>query len=64
MGDFLDVFTGADTPKVDTAAEDALEADKKKTAAQRRTLFETEGGAAGEELTPNQVRGRNTLLGN
>lgn len=30
----------------------------------RATLYETAGGAAGEELSPDQVKRRSTLFGN
>ena len=58
------VLGGGDTPKVSNAAA-ADTADAKRTAnTARSALYETAGGAAGEELDPDAVEKRRTLLGN
>jgi len=40
------------------------EEDKGATKRRRANLFETEGGVAGQELSPEQVQKRPTLFGN
>jgi hypothetical protein len=50
---------------VSTATQKEEIADQSNTAkATRAALYGTEGGAVGEELDPNQVKRRPTLLGN
>lgn len=48
----------------DPAPAVELEEEAENESRRRRALFETEGGAAGEELEAGGVRSRNTLLGN
>jgi len=57
---------GGDEPKAkaSTSAADSIEADSRKATKSRAALFETEGGAAGEELDSTGVKKRSTLLGN
>lgn len=54
---------GGGTTVVRQPVEDT-EAAKRKAAASRSALFETQGGAMGEELSPEDVEKRRTLLGN
>lgn len=55
-------FGGGD---VDTSsAETAVDEDEAKAKAIRSVLYKTEGGAAGAELTADQTKKRDTLLGN
>lgn len=63
------MFGFGDTPKVSSQA--ATQAATKETEEAKRTaktgrsaLYETEGGVTGSELTDEQVKRRNTLLGN
>jgi len=59
------IFGGGKKPKVGTAAQEGLEASKKKAKKSRATVLATKGGIAGEELTPEQVQtGKETLFGN
>lgn len=58
------IFGGGQTQRVSPEPRQELQEERGRTAAQRRKLFETEGGAAGEELEAGQVRRRDTLLGN
>jgi len=58
------MFGGGDTPKVSTAAATETEAEKRKANTGRSALYETGGGVTGAELDPEQVKRRNTLLGN
>ena len=46
------------------AAVEETEEGKRKAKQGRAALYETEGGVAGAELDPNQVKRRSTLLGN
>lgn len=41
-----------------------LEEEKRKAKKSRAALFETEGGAVGEDLDPEAVKKRKNLLGN
>lgn len=50
------------TARKPIAAADDGAAQAKKVA--RATLYETTGGASGQELQPDQVKKRDTLLGN
>lgn len=55
----------ARAPKqLEKVADIGAEADKKKSKSRRASLFETEGGVSGQELNPDQVQKRPTLLGN
>lgn len=55
-------FGGGD---VDTSSsEAAVDEDEAKAKAIRSVLYKTEGGAAGAELTAEQTKKRDTLLGN
>lgn len=56
------LFGGA--PKVSTAAVTQTQEEKKKAKTGRSALYETGGGVNGQELTPDEVKRRNTLLGN
>ena len=49
--------------ETDEALEDS-EADETAILARKLNLFETEGGASGEELEPDEITQRQTLLGN
>ena len=42
----------------------SIEEEKRKAKTSRAALFETEGGAAGEELNDEEIKKRQTLLGN
>lgn len=46
-------------PTIDTAQEN-----RDKNRKKRASLFETSGGVSGQELNPDQVQKRQTLLGN
>lgn len=50
--------------KVSTAAVEKTEEEKKKAKTGRSALYETEGGVSGQELSPDEVKRRSTLLGN
>jgi hypothetical protein len=63
MGGFLGGLLGG-SPKVSTAAVTQTEEEKKKAKSGRSALYETEGGVTGQELNPDEVRRRSTLLGN
>lgn len=58
------MFGFSDSPKVSLAASTETEEEKRKAKTGRSALYETEGGVAGSELTDEQVKRRNTLLGN
>ena len=55
---------GRDKPKASSAAADSVKQASRKAKKSRTALFETEGGVSGQELQPDQVTQRNTLLGN
>ena len=55
-------FGGA--PKVSGQAATETEAEKRRANTGRSALYETAGGVTGSELDPEQVKRRNTLLGN
>lgn len=61
-----DVFKGllGGAPKTSGAASKEVGDAAKKSARQRSALFMTEGGAVGEELSPEQIKKRDTLFGN
>lgn len=54
----------AQAPAPIQVADTGIEDDKKSAKAKRRALYKTEGGAAGQELNPDQVKKRDTLFGN
>lgn len=59
------VGLGGSAPKADAAPatqEVKTEADDAKKA--RQALLETQGGIAGEELSPDEVKRRETIFGN
>ena len=58
------LFGGWDSPKVSTASATDTEAEKRRANMGRSALYETGGGVTGAELDPEQVKRRNTLLGN
>jgi hypothetical protein len=68
MGDavkgLVGIVTGGQKPKTSAAPVKETQEASRKAAASRSRLLETEGGAAGEELTPDDVQKRATLLGN
>lgn len=55
---------GAKPKKADTAPIEDVNEASRKAAASRSRLLETDGGASGEELNPDEVQKRKTLLGN
>lgn len=55
---------GGSSPKVSSAATTQTEEAKRTANSARSALYETEGGAAGEELNPDDVEKRRNLLGN
>lgn len=57
------LFGGAPKAKTSKATADTTAADRTSKAA-RVALYETAGGQAGMELTPAQVKKRDTLFGN
>lgn len=63
-GLFEAVLGGGDTPKVSSAPAQATEEEQRKAKTSRAALYETSGGVTGAELNPDQVKRRNTLLGN
>lgn len=71
LGSIFGIGGGARPPKVQAPkpvavdkALDTVEEDKAATKARRVNLFETEGGVSGQELTPEEIQKRPTLLGN
>ena len=58
------IFGGGAKPKASSDAADGLAADASNSAKKRAALFETQGGITGQEIDPNNVQKRNTLLGN
>lgn len=61
---FTSIFTGGKKPKASTASQEQASEEKEDTSKQRRALYETEGGASGQELSDEDVKQRNTLFGN
>ena len=55
---------GSDTPKASRSGANSVQQAARKAKKSRTALFETEGGVSGQELQPDQVTQRNTLLGN
>lgn len=51
-------------PKVSGEAGKELKAGARKAKKSRTALFATQGGARGEEIDPEQISSRTTLLGN
>lgn len=64
LGGLFDVILGGDESKVSSASAADTEEASRKAKQGRAALYETEGGVAGSELNPDQVKRRNTLLGN
>lgn len=58
------MFGGGDTPKVSAQAVEDTTAEQRKAKTGRSALYETSGGVTGAELNPDEVKRRNTLLGN
>lgn len=58
------ILGGGDVPKASTQSREDTKAASRKAKKSRSALFETEGGVAGEELSPDAVTKRPTLLGN
>jgi outer membrane lipoprotein SlyB len=59
------IVGGGSTPKVDTAGALAPVVEDQNLAKKaRQALLETTGGIQGAELTPSQVKQRDTLFGN
>lgn len=58
------IFGGTEKPKVNTSSQESAEGSQRKANKSRSAIFATEGGVSGEELDPNSVKQRNTLLGN
>lgn len=52
------------TPKVSKDADKTLTTAQTAANQGRAALYETEGGNAGQELDPNEVKQRQNLLGN
>lgn len=52
------------SPKTSAAPQKEVEDAAKKSARGRSALFMTEGGAVGDELSPEQIKKRDTLFGN
>ena len=63
MGDVVSGLLGK-SPKTSSAAKDDTEDANTKSKRARASLFATEGGSSGEELNPEGVKKRPTLLGN
>jgi len=68
LGSLLSAGIGLATkpkaPKVSSAAVSDVTKDQETSRAARASLYSTQGGALGEELDPNQVKKRDSLLGN
>lgn len=60
----VSIVTGGDKPKAAAAPVAETQDAARKAAASRSKLLETAGGATGEELNPDDVQKRKTLLGN
>lgn len=58
------ILGGGKAPKASTAPATQTAEAARKAKKSRSALFKTEGGAAGEELGPQGVEKRRTLLGN
>jgi|GEM_PF-5654346 len=68
MGDavkgLVSIITGGSTPKAAAAPAQETGDAARKSAASRSRLLETQGGEVGQELNPDEVAKRKTLLGN
>jgi hypothetical protein len=65
MGGVVKAITGGGgSPKVSAAPAAATAEEQRKAKTSRAALYETGGGVTGAELNPDQVKRRNTLLGN
>lgn len=58
------VGLGGGAPTVSNAAPKEVAADQATSKTARASLYATTGGVNGEELNPDQVKKRQTLLGN
>ena len=52
------------SPATSNKAKIAAESARSKAEKSRASLFQTGGGASGEEIDPDAVKSRNSLLGN
>lgn len=59
----LSVLTGS-APKVSNAAASGVKKEQTAAGALRASLYSTDGGVMGQDLNPDQVQRRPTLLGN
>lgn len=69
MGKVVSALTGgllggAKPPTVSEKASDSVKSDAQDAKKARARLLETQGGASGEEINPENVGKRPTLLGN
>ena len=68
MGDavkgLVSIITGGSTPKAAAAPAQETGDAARKAVASRSKLLETQGGEVGQELNPDEVAKRKTLLGN
>jgi len=55
---------GGNKPKVSNAAATQVSEDQATAKTARAALYATPGGAVGQDLNPDQVKKRQTLLGN
>ena len=55
---------GGNNPKVSDAAAKEIGTDAATAKTARASLYETAGGVSGQDLNPDQVKKRQTLLGN
>lgn len=55
---------GGGEKKTSNQSSEDISAEQRKANKGRSALYETAGGVAGSELDPEQVKRRNTLLGN
>lgn len=60
----FDALGGGKSPKVSGASSSDILGELKKSRLAKTQLLATEGGIAGQELTPDQVGGRTTIFGN
>ncbi len=66
FGGLLNIFGlgGGQKPQVSGAAAKEVTADAATSKGARASLYATAGGVQGEDLNPDQVKKRQTLLGN
>lgn len=65
LGGLLSIVgIGSKAPSVSDSASKSLDADQATSKTARASLYATEGGVSGQELMPDQVKKRPTLLGN